>query len=204
VVDAVAPVVGITPFVAVDPWLLSTRRLAAHLEEMRRRGARGIKIHPVEQRFLPGDPRMLEVYRTCVDLDLTVLAHSGSSRGTVQFAEPAAFAVPARDVPAMRLVVAHLGGGSWGQTRALAEACPAVAFDLSEIVAWLGAPGAPTAAELVRLVRDIGVDRVLFGSDFPWYDPGEMADAVRSLPGLTAAEAAAILGENACRLIPLG
>jgi predicted TIM-barrel fold metal-dependent hydrolase len=202
-VDTAAPVPEITPFVAVDPWLLPFRQLAEHLDDMCRRGARGIKIHPVEQRFLPADPRMARIYRLCVDRGLAVVAHSGTSRGGVQFAEPRAFLDLARAGPDLRLVLAHLGGGSWRQTRELADGNPRLAFDLSEVIAWTGAPHAPTSAELVRLVRDIGVERVLFGSDFPWYDPGATVRAVRALPGLTTAECAAILGENAARILSL-
>jgi hypothetical protein len=55
----------------------------------------------------------------------------------------------------------------------------------------------------VRLIRDVGVERVMFGSDFPWYDPGEMVKAVRTLPGLSDGELAAILGENAARILRL-
>jgi uncharacterized protein len=202
-VEAVAPLPQVTPFVAVDPWVLSFEALAGHLDDMRRRGALGIKVHPVEQRFIVSDPRMLRVYALCEELGLAVLSHSGTSRGATQFAEPAAFDAVAGTLPDLRLVVGHLGGGSWQQVRALAERHPQVAFDLSEIVAWVGATKAPDEAELVRLIRDVGVERVLFGSDFPWYDPGEMVKAVRTLPGLSGGELAAILGENAARILRL-
>jgi uncharacterized protein len=202
-VDGLAEVPGITPFVALDPWVLSVGQLAAHLEDMRARGARGIKVHPVDQRFRVSDPWMLRVGRLCAELDLTVLSHSGTSRGDVQFAEPAAFEELAREVPELRLIVAHLGGGSWRQTLELAERYPHVLFDLSEIVMWTGAPNGPSDEDLVRLVRAIGVERVMFGSDFPWYDPGAAIKEVRALPGLSDDELSAILGENAARILGL-
>lgn len=202
-VDAVAQVAELTPFVAVDPWLLSVGQIVDHLDDMRRRGARGVKIHPIDQRFPVADPRMLRVFRACAELDLTVLAHSGPCRTGAQVAEPRAFAEVATAVPGLRLVVAHLGGASWRQVPDLAVAHPQVLFDLSEIIAWLGAPRAPSATDLVRLVRDVGVDRVLFGSDFPWYNPGEMVRAVDDLPGLSTMERAAILGGNAATLLSL-
>ena len=201
--DAVGSIPQITPFVAVDPWLLTPAQCAAHLEDMRGRGARGVKIHPVEQRFHLGDPRMEAAYRTCVDLDLTVLVHSGPSRSGTQVGQPRAMVDVLRSVPRLRLVVAHLGGASWRQVPMLAQSCPQALFDLSEILAWTGAPNAPTRSQLVSLLRTVGVERVLFGSDFPWYDPGEMVDAVRDLPGLSDAECDAILGENAARALSL-
>ena len=65
------------------------------------------------------------------------------------------------------------------------------------------APFAPSEEELVALVHDIGPERVMFGSDFPWYDPGEMIKIVRSLPGFTDDELAGILGGNAARILGL-
>jgi predicted TIM-barrel fold metal-dependent hydrolase len=202
-VETVAPFPDITPFVAVDPWILSNDELAVHLIDMQGKGARGVKVHPIDQRFVISDPRMVRIGELCVELGLCVLSHSGTSRGGVQFAEPSSFDEFVPAVPGLHLVVAHLGGGSWQQIRELAERHGDIAFDLSEIVAWVGAPNAPTETELVRLIRDVGVERVMFGSDFPWYDPGEMVKAVRTLPGLTDDELAAILGGNAVRILRL-
>jgi predicted TIM-barrel fold metal-dependent hydrolase len=202
-VSSVADVDGITPFVAADPWMLGTTELIAHLTDMAALGARGVKLHPPDQRCFPGDPRLLRVWRACVELDLTVLSHSGSTRGPRRFADPEVFGDVLKEVPNLRLVVAHLGGGEWTRVPALADAFPQVLFDVSEIVAWLGAPRGPDAVSLVRTLREIGVERVMFGSDYPWYDPGDMAEVVAGLPGLSAGEVSAILGENAVRLLSL-
>jgi hypothetical protein len=202
--DAVSGEADITPFVAVDPVVLGFGELVAHLCAMRERGARGVKIHPIEQGFAANDPRMLQIYRLCSELDLIVIAHSGTTRGPVQLAEPTAFIDVLDAVPHLRLVVAHLGGGSWMQAVELARRHPRVAFDLSEIVAWTGAPDAPTDHQLVRLLRDVGIGRVMFGSDFPWYDPGVMADQVRALPDLTSQEADAVLAGNAASVLAVG
>jgi predicted TIM-barrel fold metal-dependent hydrolase len=106
--------------------------------------------------------------------------------------------------PDLRLVLAHLGGAAWRDVAEVAPAFPSVRFDLSEIVSWNGrAPGAPGHDELARLIRAIGAGRVLMGSDFPWYEPGDVIAAVEELPGLGAAECAAILGENAAELLGL-
>ena len=43
-------------------------------------------------------------------------------------------------------------------------------FDCSEIMAWTGALKAPTNLELAHIIKEIGPDRVMMGSDFPWYD----------------------------------
>jgi predicted TIM-barrel fold metal-dependent hydrolase len=194
----------IIPFVAADPWALPPEENAAHLRELaERHGARGIKLHPVVQRFAPNDPRMAPVYRTCVELGLVVLSHSGTARGPTQYAEPRAFADLARAFPDLQLVLAHLGGGSWRQTLELAQAFPRLGFDCCEIIEWTGAPNAPTAADLARLIADIGTHRVMLGTDFPWYDLDRTVERVMALPLLAREEKEAILGANAARLLRL-
>ena len=158
----------ILPFVALDPWAQGPEDNAAHLRDLaERHGARGVKLHPVVQRFTPNDPRLAPSYRTCVEMGLVVLAHSGTAKGSPQYAEPRAFADLARAWPDLKLIVAHLGGGSWRQTLELATAFPQLWFDCCEIIEWTGAPNAPTTAELARLIRDIGSHRVMLGTDFP-------------------------------------
>ncbi len=55
-------------------------------------------------------------------------------------------------------------------------------FDLSEVIEWVGAPRAVRGGS-VRLIRQIGADRVMLGSDFPWCDPLRTADRVAGCPG---------------------
>lgn len=201
--DTVAGVPALTGFVAMDPWALSPERNVAHLREMAERGARGVKLHPVLQKFEPNESLMQPVYQACSELGLTVLSHTGPARDGVPFAEVSAFAPVLTEFPGLTVVLAHLGGGKWQDTLAVARAFPNVAFDLCEIIEWAGAPGAPTAAELVTLIRDIGPERVMLGSDYPWYEPAHTAALVESLPVLSRAEKNAILGENAARILGL-
>jgi uncharacterized protein len=107
----------------------------------------------------------------------------------------------AQAFPGLPLVLAHLGGGAWRDIGAFAAAYPRVRFDLSEIVSWTGSEVGPSPAELVALIRDIGVERVLLGSDFPWYEPADVVAAVLELPGLGEEERALVLGENAAALV---
>jgi len=202
-VDTLAGVPALTGFVAMDPWALPPQRNVAHLREMAERGARGVKLHPVLQKFEPNDPRLHPVYQACTEMGLTVLSHTGPARDGEPFAEVPAFAPMLAEFPGLTVVLAHLGGGKWQDTLAVARAFPKVAFDLCEIIEWAGAPGAPTAAELATLIRDIGPERVVLGSDYPWYEPAHTAELVESLPVLSRAEKDAILGENAARILRL-
>jgi predicted TIM-barrel fold metal-dependent hydrolase len=144
------------------------------------------------------------MYELCADAGLVVLSHSGPGpAGAAGSARPSDFAPVLRKWPDLRLVLAHLGGASWRETAAVAADFPQLVFDLSEIIEWTGAPHAPSASELSALIRSIGADRVMLGSDFPWYDPLRTADRVAGLPRLSNAERAAILGGTAMRVFGL-
>jgi predicted TIM-barrel fold metal-dependent hydrolase len=202
-VDTLAPIPQLTPYVGIDPWALSPRQNVEHLREMADRGARGIKLHPVAQRFEPNDPRMRPVYGTCEELGLVVLSHTGSAKGGEPFAEPRAFADVLEQHPRLTVVLAHLGGGSWRQTLSLARAFPKVTFDLCEIIEWAGAPKAPTAEDLAWMIKEIGPQRVMLGTDFPWYDLGRTVELVMELPVLSTGEKEQILGGNAVGTLDL-
>jgi len=198
-----ADVPAMSGFIAVDPSVLSPKRNVAHVREMAERGARGLKLHPVLQKFEVNDHRMHSVYQECSDLRLAVLSHTGPSSDGKPFAEVSAFVPLLQAFPRLTVVLAHLGGGKWQDTLAVAEAFPNVAFDLCEIIEWSGAPKAPNAEQLARLIRQIGPGRVLLGSDYPWYEPARTAALVESLPILSPAEKNAIMGENAARILGL-
>jgi predicted TIM-barrel fold metal-dependent hydrolase len=201
--DLAAARSDMTTFVAMDPSVLGGAAGAEHLRWAYERGALGVKVHPVLQRFLPDDPRMDEIFAACEELGMGVVAHAGASRSGTEWAEPAAYAALLDAHPRLKLVLAHLGGGRWKQAQQLAEAYPAVRFDLCEIIAWAGAPGAPTHDELGQMIKGIGPERVMFGTDFPWYQVDRTIDQVMALPHLSEEERAGILGINAVRHLGL-
>lgn len=193
----------LTPLIATDPTALAGKAAADHLRDCASRGAKGIKIHSILQGCAPDDPRLGPTYDVCVELGLTVLAHSGASRDGGLASDPFAFGAVLEAHPGLHLVLAHLGGATWRQVAPFAAAHPAVSFDLCEIIAWTGSPGAPSADALGRLIRQVGAERVLFGTDFPWYELGDTMDQLMTLPHLSDEERRGILGENAIRRIGL-
>jgi len=192
------------PLIGVDPNVMSVADNVAHLEAMATdHGARGIKLHPPVQRLDLGDPSIWPIIETCARLDLAIVSHSGPSRDGSGRGEPDSFRPVLQAFPSLRIVLAHMGGAAWRQLPGIARDFPGVHYDLCEIVEQLGAPNAPTADEMARLIRDVGVERVMMGSDFPWYDIDHTVDQVLGLPGLSATEQDAILGHNAARFFRL-
>ena len=188
------------PFVCAHPAVMSAGGTAEHVAALE---PAGVKLHTIGQRLDPSDPGLEPLFELCSARALPVIAHCGPDRHGRDFATPAAFAPVAERFPRLPLVLAHLGGGAWRDVPAFAAAHPGVRFDLSEIVSWTGSERGPAVEELGALIRTVGAQRVLMGSDFPWYDPADVIARVRALPGLGEGETAAILGGNAAELLGL-
>jgi hypothetical protein len=56
--------------------------------------------------------------------------------------------------------------------------------------------------EAVEMIRTIGANRVMFGTDYPWIDPVSNIERICGL-ALTEEEKQKILGGNAARLLGL-
>jgi predicted TIM-barrel fold metal-dependent hydrolase len=202
--EAAAEHPRLIPFIAVDPVAMDPPATIEHVRRMHRdHGAKGIKIHPVLQGLDPTDRAWWPVFETCAELGLIVLSHSGPARPGGISAEPTAFASLVGHLPGLSLVLAHAGGGAWRSTPQAANELPGVWFDVCEIIERTGSTVGPTLDELGALIATIGPERVIFGSDFPWYEPAHSLEVLRSLPGLTSHEIDAVAGGNAARLLGL-
>ncbi|HEV8310235.1 MAG TPA: amidohydrolase family protein [Methylomirabilota bacterium] len=191
------------PFIGLDPAVMTPGELRDELEACVEGGARGVKLHPIVQRLAPATPALWPVYELCQELGLPVLFHSGFLGRSAwnALARPSAFADVLEAFPALPVILAHLGRGHVDEAVALAERFPHVVFDTCAVVTAAAVPWRMEDAEAVTLVRRLGVERVCFGSDYPWFDPAADAARLATLPGLSEGERAAILGENARRCL---
>ena len=189
-------------YVCIDPHVMTPEENVAHLRDLvENHGAKGIKLHSVIQGFFMGDPRMWPVYEACIEMGLGIVAHSGSANVMDQYGDPFAFASVYERYPDLKLVMAHMGNGSWHQTKHFAEAYPNAMYDVCELIEWIDIGKGPTPKQFAQLIKDVGPDRVMLGTDFPWWDPIDCAERIMSLPLLAREEKEAILGENAVRLL---
>ncbi|MDO8531722.1 MAG: amidohydrolase family protein [Dehalococcoidia bacterium] len=167
------------------------------IARIRRLGGCGIKFHPVFQSFLADEPRMLRIYEL-MGADLVAYFHCGhdpSRPGQESGVTPARLARIRELFPQLRIVAAHLGGYGMAQEVRRFLVGRDFFFDTS----WVPSVADLNPREVVALVRDHGVHRVLFGSDFPWTDLTAQLQWVRGL-SLTEEERELVLGGNASRL----
>lgn len=144
----------IVAFCRVDP----ARDAERAMDDAARDGARGLKLHPVAQRFPVDSPRAVACVRRATSLGWPVLIHAGF--GARALAGPVAALL--RQVPDARLILAH---GARGDLRAVRDAVaghPGVWFDTS----------LATLPDLAALPPE----RLVFGTDRPY---GEHATALQ-------------------------
>jgi len=190
------------PFIGVDPGILSPEEMEAHVREMARdHGAKGVKVHPVSQGFYMHDPRMSGVWKACVELDLPVITHAGPAKNGHQYAIPEAFVPVIKENYGLRLVLAHMGGGAWNRLYRISDSCPNLYYDICEIIEWTNTQYGPTDLELAKLILRVGPEKVMMGSDFPWYSILHTVERVRELPLLTDEQKEMILGANAVEFL---
>jgi predicted TIM-barrel fold metal-dependent hydrolase len=74
--------------------------------------------------------------------------------------------------PRVKLLMAHSCHGEWDQAVQLARDFPNVFLELTAVFDDRGM--------LEKFVREVGSDRMLFGTDLPWFDPHHAVGALLS------------------------
>jgi predicted TIM-barrel fold metal-dependent hydrolase len=173
------------------------------LERLAKLGIKVIKLHPNTQRFDVASPTVNAVTAKCGELSLAILFDSYSPFDCDEIGK---FVKLALSNPKTNIVLAHMGGPKfpelivfdvlnkypWYQKN--------VWFDLSAVATIYA--DSPYKEQLAWTIRKIGVDRMIFGSDYPLYLPSDAVEAVRKL-GFNLEEQKAIFYSNTLKLLKL-
>lgn len=180
---------------------------AAALDELQRvarLGVRMLKIHPHTQRFDPADPRVLALVRRAGELGVVVVMDNAN---IVPGGDSEKLFNLALSAPKTKFVFAHMGGLNFRFWNILKMARTAeglfgdnIYFDISAMVTL--AADAPIEEEFIWTMRNVGIDHVLIGSDYPQFSLKQTLDALDKLD-ITPAEKAKIRYENARALLDL-
>jgi len=112
-------------------------------------GLSGLKLHPFVECFRPDHPFFNKFFQKINELNLPILFHSGDG-----FSSPGLILKIARKYPKLPVILGHLRESS---VNALKE-CENVYVETSG-----------TLPDFIELSADIDEDRILFGSDVPYY-----------------------------------
>lgn len=179
---------------------------AAALEEVDRVvacGARGLKLHPNTQQFDVADPAVRDVVARASEHGLPVLFDAYSPFDADQ---PGKFVRLAMEVPRSRIILAHAHGPRFPDLLVYEVLARYdwwkrnVWVDLSATGPLLA--GGPFREQFLWVLRKVGVDRLLFGSDYPLDQPRAAVEAIAGL-GFAPDELARVFYENAVALFGL-
>ncbi len=163
-----------------------------HLLEM---GLRGVKIHPDIQAFKLDDYRCLKMYELCEKKGIPVLIHTGDYR--YDFSNPNRLLPILEIYENLTVIGAHLAGWSvWEEAYEKLSGKMNLYVDCSSTFPFWDKNKAKD------LICRWGFDRVLFGSDYPMWNPLTELDTFLSLD-LGEEANRKILGENAKKLFSL-
>jgi uncharacterized protein len=192
------------PFASVDPH--DGASAVTRLRDLAAAGARGLKLHPSLQGFVPNDPAYYPLYEAAAELALPVVFHTGQTgigaglpggRGIkLRYSDPMLLDDVAADHPALTMVLAHPSVPWQDAAISMATHKSNVFIDLS------GWSPKYFPAQLVRAANGLLKRKVLFGSDYPMITPDRWLadfDQLEIKPDIRPL----ILKDNAARLLGL-
>ncbi len=168
-----------------------SENIKADVEEILSLGLKGVKLHPDIQKFKIDDYRMLKIYEFC-EGRLPILIHTGDHR--YDFSNPNRM-IPILDIyKDLTVIGAHFGGWSiWEEATKKLYKYENFYVDCSSSLY------AMTPEKAKELIMAYGTDRVLFGTDYPMWEPKEEIERFLKID-LTENERNDILYNNAAKL----
>ena len=158
-------------------------------------GIRGIKMHPTMQQFAPDNPKMNRVYEVAQRLGMQIFFHAGRAGiepgYTQQFARMKNYIEPAKNFPKLQFIYGHAGARDW-------EEAMVIARDHDNV--WLEIEG-QGVYELQKIMQVAGPEKMLYGSDWPFFPLAAMMGRVLMATEGMEKERELILSGNAQRLL---
>jgi len=167
----------------------------AELKLCREDGLRVLKLHTMASglklRESADLARLQNILTEADRLQMTVLIHGNfpeASRGD----EGLQLLRELEKFPKIRFILGHLWGREFRWLEGLKH--PNFVVEVSATPIWMKLP--ESREQLVKTMRKVGMDKFIFGSDWPVFHPSEMVMALKALP-LKDEEFKAIMFENA-------
>lgn len=136
-------------------------------------GLKGIKLHADIQQIAINDRRCYKIYEQCEGV-LPILMHTGDSR--YNYSNPDNMLPVLQDFKNLTVIGAHFGGWScWEEAAKKLSRFDNFYVDTSSTLGF-------TNAEFVRkCINSYNIDRIMFGVDYPVWEPAVEIQALLSL-----------------------
>lgn len=185
---------GLLQWVILNPLEPQSYEQAAEMLQSDR--CMGIKIHPEEHAYeitAHGEA----IFSFAAEHGAVVLAHSGDPRSL-----PNDFLSWANAFPEMQLILAHLGNGGAAVGDPNLQVNAIAASKHNNVYTDTSGMRSFVSGLLEWAVAEIGVDRILFGTDTPLYSTAAQRARIDQA-SLSDVQKRAILYDNAAALLPL-
>ena len=169
------------------------------LARIKAAGIRGIKLHPDFQSFWLDDPRLLPIFEAA-QKDFVFEIHIGDRTSPEKNPScPYKLASILRQFPGIHIIAAHFGG-----YRMWSHALEVFSDNRFENLWFDTSSTTPFATpELAhKLLNTFPRERILFGTDWPLYDPVEELQRLQNLGGLKDSEMEVIMSNASALLAP--
>lgn len=146
-----------------DPEAVIRRGIEEH-------GMRGLKLHPMVQRFTPGDPRLVSAIAANAEHGLPFYVHTGFDEWYGWGYDLGELEAIAERHPEMPMVLAHCAFPRLEWAEEMARRFPQVRLDLTNVFGTIDLLPADQAADRLAVVArliDAAPDRIFFGTYYP-------------------------------------
>ncbi|MEE9324438.1 MAG: amidohydrolase family protein [Dehalococcoidia bacterium] len=150
--------------------------------------AKGFKLQPVMGQLYPWDEAAYPLYQRLSQLGLPVLTHVGPMFEPLdsKYGHPRELDRVLRDFPNLTIIAAHIGYAWWRELIEVAQKRPNLVCDFSNLQNSANENYGRFCHVLRRVLDGFGKDRVLFGTDGPFWDPWLSrkwwVDLIKNLP----------------------
>lgn len=195
----------LVPLISIHPEMEGN--ILSHLKQYIALGAKGVKIHPSAQGFLPNDYRLQSVYEYCSEIAFPIVFHCGlTSEVRINNYSDLEMLMPVIDeYQNIPIILGHMAEGKVGDVLWLSKVYRNVYFDTS--IAISGLLCIKRVHDdcwqddniVIDIINKIGANRIIFGSDYPFGCP--IHDIKRFMDmSLINEDKRLILGDNSMRV----
>lgn len=151
---------------------------------------KGIKLHPAINKYYVDSPVVNPIMEMAVAADMPLLFHCGAD----EYSHPRKLGHLAQQFKQAKIIMGHMGEEAVVEGIQVAKENPNIFLDTA---------GSYNRYNImVEAINYVGEERILFGTDFPAYNPGPEISKVRDAK-ITARQKELIFGLNAARLLNL-
>ncbi len=168
------------------------------LEDLAKRSFKGIKIHPQYQNVYVDSPEVIRIVKKAESLGLYTMFHAGVDIGvpTSELCTPERLKKLLEYVSGKYIISAHLGSFEmWDDVEKYLVGSE-MYFDISYACSHI------EKEQFLRIIRNHGADKILYGSDSPWKSQSSPLEELKKLD-LTQEEMDLITHKNAIKILDL-